>query len=216
MRMRKKHWAPDMIAQRTDCVISDPGELRGNWKQLAGDSQIRVEIGSGKGDYWISMAHRYPDCLWIAVEKDESCVGIALKKCLDNTTENMKIINGDAAEIEQWFAEDEIDVIHLNFSDPWPKKRQTKRRLTYGTFLDSYRKILKEDGLVIMKTDNAKLFEYSLVSFGDNGWHLEEVSVDYRREPHDEDAITEYEASFMALGQPIYRAIWKPSGGKQV
>ena len=209
MRMRKKHWAKDMIAQRTDCVIAAPEEMKGCWRELAADREIRVEIGSGKGDYWISMAHLYPDCLWIAVEKDESCVGIALKKCLDNTTSNMKIINGDATDIDKWFDENEVDVIHLNFSDPWPKKRQTKRRLTYGTFLQQYNRILKKGGRVIMKTDNVTLFEYSLVSFDENGWHLKEVSVDYRRDPHQEDAITEYEASFMELGQPIYRAMWQ-------
>ena len=206
--MRKKHWAKDMIAQRTDCVIYTPEEMRGNWKSLAPGEEIRVEIGSGKGDYWIKMSHQYPEILWIAIEKDESCVGITLKKALDCTEKNMKIINGDAASLYEWFGDNEVDVIHLNFSDPWPKKRQTKRRLTYGTFLDNYRNILKPDGKVIMKTDNAKLFEYSLVSFGENGWKLSEVSVDYRRDEHPEDAITEYEASFMELGQPIYRAVW--------
>lgn len=210
MRMRKKHWAKDMIAQRTDCVIANPEEMKGRWKLLAGDKEIRVEIGSGKGDYWIGMSHLYPDCLWIAVEKDESCVGITLKKSLDCTSDNMKIINGDAAEIGNWFEDNEIDVIHLNFSDPWPKKRQTKRRLTYGTFLDSYRRILKDTGKVIMKTDNSQLFEYSLVSFDAADWQLLEVSVNWREKEHPEDTITEYEANFMALGQPIYRAVWRP------
>lgn len=210
MRMRKKHWAKDMIAQRTDCVIASPEEMKGRWKLLAGDREIRVEIGSGKGDYWIGMSHLYPDYLWVAIEKDESCVGITLKKCLENTTDNMKIINGDAAEIGNWFEENEIDVIHLNFSDPWPKKRQTKRRLTYGTFLESYRRILKENGRIIMKTDNAQLFEYSLISFDEADWQLLEVSVNWREKEHPEDVITEYEANFMALGQPIYRAVWRP------
>ena len=122
----------------------------------------------------------------------------------------MKIINGDAAEIGNWFEDNEIDVIHLNFSDPWPKKRQTKRRLTYGTFLDSYRRILKDTGKVIMKTDNSQLFEYSLVSFDAADWQLLEVSVNWREKEHPEDTITEYEANFMALGQPIYRAVWRP------
>ena len=215
MRMRKKKWAKPYIEERTDTVIQAPETCKGRWREILGTKEVRLEIGAGKGSYWIGMGEKYPDTGWIALEKSPDAAAIGLKKCLTPGS-NMKYIVGDAEGIDEWFAPGEVDVIHLNFSDPWPKKRQTKRRLTYGTFLDSYRKILKEDGLVIMKTDNAKLFEYSLVSFGDNGWHLEEVSVDYRREPHDEDAITEYEASFMALGQPIYRAIWKPSGGKQV
>ncbi len=214
MRMRKKTWAPEMIKSRTDCVIENPSELQGKWNELY-NGKVVVEIGAGKGDYWINMAHKYPDELWIAVEKDVSCAGIALKKSLENTAENMKFIVNDADEIETWFAENEVDRIHLNFSDPWPKKGHTKRRLTYASFLDSYKKILKEDGCIVMKTDNAKLFEFSLVSFAHNGFMLEEVSVDYRRDVHDEDAITEYEHNFMELGQPIYRAIFKPISKKE-
>ena len=210
MRMRKKPWAKEMIASRTDCVVEQPESLRGRWNKYSQNGEVRVEIGSGKGDYWISMAHLYPECAWIAIEKSVDCAAIALKKSLDNTLDNMKLIINDAANIEQWFAENEIDVIHLNFSDPWPKKSHTKRRLTYGTFLEQYRRILKEDGKLIMKTDNASLFEFSLLSFEENGWKLAEVSVDWRRNEHPEDAITEYERNFMELAQPIYRAVWRP------
>ena len=208
MRMRKKPWAKDMIASRTDCVIADPASYASKWAQFSESGEVRVEIGSGKGDYWINMAHMYPEIAFIAVEKSEDCAAISLKKCLENTTDNMKLIVDDAANITEWFAENEIDVIHLNFSDPWPKKGHTKRRLTYRSFLDSYKRILKDDGLIIMKTDNMKLFEYSLVSFSQAGWYLKDVSIDYRRDEHPEDAITEYEHNFMELGQPIYRAIW--------
>ena len=206
--MRKKSWAPDMIESRTDCVIGEPATMAGKWNSYGNGGEIRVEIGAGKGDYWIKMAHLYPEILWIAVEKDISCSGIALKKSLDCTGDNMKFIVGDAAEIRNWFTEGEVDAIHLNFSDPWPKKGHTKRRLTYGSFLEDYRYILKNNGKVIMKTDNSSLFEFSLLSFAENGWKLEEVSVDYRRNEHEEDAITEYESNFMAKGQPIYRAVW--------
>ncbi len=207
MRMRKKPWAKDMIESRTDCVIATPEEMAGNWHSF-GKEEIIVEIGAGKGDYWIGMGNMHPEQLWIAVEKDMSAAGIALKKSLEKTGENMKFIQKDAAAISTWFADGEVDCIHLNFSDPWPKKSHTKRRLTYGSFLQQYAQILKEDGTIIMKTDNAQLFEYSLVSFADAKWRLKDVSVDYRREVHDEDTITEYESNFMALGQPIYRAVW--------
>ncbi len=209
MRMRKKPWAKDMIASRTDCVISEPEKMAGNWGQFSSNGEVHLEIGAGKGDYWIKMAHQYPETAWIAVEKDINCAGIALKKSLDDTLSNMKFIVGDAGNIDEWFADGEIDVIHLNFSDPWPKKGHTKRRLTYGSFLNSYRRILKDDGKIIMKTDNSQLFEFSLISFEDNQWKLTDVSVDYRRNEHPEDAITEYESNFMELGQPIYRAIWQ-------
>jgi len=207
MRMRKKPWAKDMIENRQDCVISSPEEMAGHWRDFAYED-IVVEIGAGKGDYWIGMAHMYPQELWIAVEKCVDAAGIALKKSLENTAKNMKFIVDDAANIATWFKEKEVSRIHLNFSDPWPKKHHTKRRLTYGTFLNDYQKILRDDGVIVMKTDNAKLFEYSLVSFNENKWLLKEVSVDFRRDVHDEDTITEYEHNFMEKGQPIYRAVF--------
>lgn len=198
-----------MIRERSDCVIEQPAEMAGRWMTGRPYTKLHVEIGAGKGDYWIQMAHLYPEEMWVAIEKDRDCAAIALKKSLDQTTDNMKMIVGDARDIGSWFAEKEIDVIHLNFSDPWPKKRHTKRRLTHDEFLQVYRRILKDDGQLIMKTDNVRLFEYSLPTFSQNGWVMQEVSVDWRREEHPEDAITEYESNFMALGQPIYRAIWQ-------
>lgn len=208
MRMRKKTWAPEMIASRDDCVIFNPEELKGNWSHFNYE-KIVLEIGSGKGDYWINMAHKYPDELWIGVEKEISCAGIALKKSIDRTTNNMKFIVNDATNVSLWFSENEVDRIHLNFSDPWPKKHHSKRRLTYGKFLDQYRSILKKDGLIIQKTDNLELFEFSCQSFLENGWQLMEKDLDFRNKVHEEDAITEYEKNFIDKGQPIYRAVWK-------
>lgn len=210
MRMRKKPWAEEMIARRSDCVIAAPERYRGTWSRFSRDGSVHLEIGAGKGDYWIAMAHQYPASAWIAVEKDRSCAAIALKKSLDDTTDNMKLIIGDAGALADWFAEAEVDVIHLNFSDPWPKKRQAKRRLTARTFLAVYRRILKPQGELILKTDNPGLFEFSLLSAQQDGWTLKEVSVDWRREEHPEDAVSEYERGFMAQGQPIYRAVWTP------
>ncbi|MGI6509158.1 MAG: tRNA (guanosine(46)-N7)-methyltransferase TrmB [Erysipelotrichaceae bacterium] len=214
MRMRKKPWAKDLIQQRIDCVISNPETLKGKWKTFGYDT-IVVEIGAGKGDYWIGMGEKNPGELWVAVEKNIDAAAMALKKSIDCTSENMKFIVGDAEKIDLWFEEREVDRIHLNFSDPWPKKAHTKRRLTYGTFIERYKKVLKNDGCIIMKTDNAELFEYSLITFSENKWSLKDVSVDFRRETHDEDVITEYENNFMQLGQPIYRAIFKVSDGEK-
>ena len=107
--------------------------------------------------------------------------------------------------------ESAADVIHLNFSDPWPKKRYAKRRLSSATFLDQYKRILSRNGEIQMKTDNSSLFEYSLIEFQNAGFKMVEISVDYRRDKHDEDAITEYEQKFISLGQPIYRCVWRYS-----
>ncbi len=208
MRMRKKAWTNDMIEARKDCVVAEPEMYKSTWGQFSQNGEVHVEIGCGKGDYWLQMAHQYPESAWIAIEKDRDCAAIALKKSLDNTTSNMKMIIADAKDIGEWFERDEVDVLHLNFSDPWPKKRHTKRRLTHDEFLNVYKRILKKSGKLIMKTDNASLFEYSLVTFIQNDWQLLEVSVDYRRLEHPEDAITEYERHFMEMGQPIYRAVW--------
>jgi len=204
--MRKKVWAKDYIESRSDVVVFEPEMMKGKWNN--GKEKLRVEIGSGKGDYWIGMSKLYPNDMWVAVEKDESCTGIALKK-IENVNDNMKFVHADAANISNWFNENEVDIIHLNFSDPWPKKHHSKRRLSADSFVNDYKKILKKDGLIIMKTDNKQLFEFSLVSFSQHGLILQEASVDYRRDVHDEDVITEYERNFMDLGQPIYRCIFK-------
>ena len=108
-----------------------------------------------------------------------------------------------------YFEDGEIDRLYLNFSDPWPKKRYAKRRLSSATFLDQYKRILSFNGEIQMKTDNSALFEYSLIEFQNAGFKMVEISVDYRREKHDEDAITEYEQKFISLGQPIYRCVWR-------
>ena len=106
------------------------------------------------------------------------------------------------------FDNKEIDVIHLNFSDPWPKKRNSKRRLSHNSFLKKYYDLLSDDGQIILKTDNAKFFEFSLVELTHNNFSLENVWVNFRQEEHPEDAITEYESKFISLNQPIYRAIF--------
>ena len=169
-----------------------------------------VEIGCGKGNYSIEMANMNPEEGFIAIEKNESAAGIAAKK-MDEFSEkgNLRLVQDDASSISEWFANGEVDVIHLNFSDPWPKKRYAKRRLSSSSFLDQYKNILSEDGQIQMKTDNSALFEYSVLEFLNAGFILEDISVDYRREKHDEDAITEYEEKFIANGQPIYRSVWK-------
>lgn len=208
MRMRKVKWAVDYLND-ANCLIEDPSALKGTWKERFDQKKIHVEIGCGKGNYSLNMAKLYPQEAFIAVEKNESAAGIAAKKFDDaNQQENLVLIQKDAANISEWFSAREVDVIHLNFSDPWPKKRYAKRRLSSSQFLDQYAQILSDEGQIQMKTDNSSLFEYSLIEFQNAGYRMIEISVDYRRETHDEDVMTEYEEKFVSLGQPIYRCVW--------
>jgi len=213
MRMRKKPWAHDMIASRTDCVIADPSSMKGRWHAIA-PGRLHLEIGSGKGGYWIAMGHAYSQEGWVAVEKVPDAAAIALKKAGPDVLTSMKMIIGDGRDVAEWFAPGEVDCIHLNFSDPWPKKGHAKRRLTFPSFLANYAAILSADGQLIMKTDNEGLFDFSLATFAAAGWVTVEQCRDWRGQPHPEDAITEYEQSFMDLHEPIYRAVFsKPRKG---
>lgn len=207
MRMRRLKWAPQFLKE-SEMVIQTPAEYKGKWKSKYQKDTLHIEIGTGKGDYWIGMSQLYPDTLWVGIEKNESVAALAVRKS-GETSDNRRFIYGDAQVIDEWFAPGEVDVIHLNFSDPWPKNRTKKRRLSHPSFLKKYESILKRDGEIIMKTDNSSLFEYSVIEFQENGYYLSDFSVDFRRETHDEDIISEYERKFMEQGNPIYRAVWK-------
>ena len=213
MRMRKKKWADPYLQEHTDLALADPAQFRGKWHELLQCEKLHVELGMGKGDYLITMAHMYPEDGWVGVEKDRSAAAVALRKAVEEENadwHNKRMIPGDAENLEQWFEEGEIDVLHLNFSDPWPKKYTHKRRLSSEKFLDIYRRLLSRDGILQMKTDNKDLFEDSVMYFLHSGFMPEEFSVDYRRNEHPEDAVTEYERRFLDLGQPIYRICVRP------
>ena len=206
MRMRKVKWAVEYLGQSKK-KAAHPENRRGSWH--SDKKKLHVELGCGKGNYSLEMAKLYPDDLFIAVEKNDSAAGIAAKKFDESECDNLVLIHGDAADLGQWFDSGEIDVLHLNFSDPWPKKRYAKRRLSSSGFLNVYCSLLSSDGEIQMKTDNGPLFEFSVVEFLNTGFVLSELSVDYRRDPHPEDSITEYEEKFIRLGQPIYRCVFK-------
>ncbi len=208
MRMRKKSWAQPFLEQHPDYVIANPSEYKGKWKTLLPQAVLHLEIGCGKGDYFIQMAQKYPDHAFIAVEKDRNVAAVAAKKALEEVLPNTRMIASDAAAICDWFAPKEIQILHLNFSDPWPKTGHSKRRLSHAAFLKQYETILADDGEIQLKTDNQSLFEFSLREFSQNDWVLLEVSVDFRR-TEQEDAMTEYERKFVGLNQPIYRLVVK-------
>ncbi len=206
MRVRRLKWAEEFLGS-AEVVVQSPQDIKGNWNTYMNRECIHLEIGSGKGDYWIKMSDMYPDIGWIGMERNESVAAYAVKKS-EEAKENRKFIQNEAMHLLDYF-DKEIDAIHLNFSDPWPKKRTTKRRLSHGNFTSIYKQILKDDGELHMKTDNSALFEYSVVNILKEGFSIEELCVDFRRETHDEDAISEYEQKFMNKGNPIYRAVFK-------
>lgn len=208
MRMRKKKWAEPFIEEHRDFIIANPNEYKGKWKEVLNRESLHVEVGAGKGDYFINMSKMYPQEGWVAIEKDYSCGALAAKKALEDRKDNQLMIISDATDIGEWFACKEVDVIHLNFSDPWPKSKTKKRRLSHASFINKYLNILSDSGQLILKTDNEQFFEFSLVELTNNGFKLDQVWVNFRRDEHEEDAITEYESKFMALGQPIFRAIF--------
>lgn len=208
MRMRNKSWAKPLIENCNEFVVHEPSNMAGKWKQQLKCSELHLEIGCGKGDYWVLMADKHPECGWIGIEKNPNVAAIAIKKRIENPKSNALFIVDDAKDIENWFNQGELKVIHLNFSDPWPKKAHNKRRLSHAGFLNKYGNLLEAQGMIIMKTDNRSLFEFSLLEFAQNKWQLIEVNVDFRSEVQ-EDVISEYEQKFIDLNQPIYRAIWK-------
>lgn len=207
MRMRRKKWARPYVLERTDVVVYNPESLRGRWREVLGTDRIHLEIGAGKGAYWLQMAQMYPLEGWIAMERSVDAAAMGLKK-LEKAPGNMKMILADAAVLDQWFADGEVDVIHLNFPDPWPKKHHEKRRLTSPKFREEYQRILKDGGRVILRTDQKGLYEFSLESMSPC-FQLVEKDEDFRKSGHPEEAVTEYEAQFMKEGMPIYRVVWK-------
>lgn len=209
MRMRKKKWAEAWLDNHNDYIFSVPSNQKGNWRKLLSSEVIHLEIGMGKGDYTIGMSKLYPSEGWVGLEKDISAAATAARKVIDNELPiaNNRMIVSDAINLEEWFDEDEISTIHLNFSDPWPKKKYHKRRLSSDSFLNIYKKILKNNGEIIMKTDNEDLFESSLETFKEAGFKVVYVNRDFRSEKHDEDVISEYESKFISEGKVIYRLI---------
>ena len=208
MRLRNIPGARDEIAA-SPFTIKNPEEYKGRWKEFFGnDCPIPLEIGTGKGQFIIELAKRNPDVNYIGIEKFSSVLIRALEKQAEEELENLVFIRFDAEEIENVFAEDEIDRIYLNFSDPWPKDRHAKRRLTSDRFLGRYVHFLKKEGRVEFKTDNRDLFDFSLETAAEAGWRVKDVTYDlHHSEWNEGNIMTEYEERFSAQGNPIFRMV---------
>lgn len=201
MRLRNVKNAIDIV-NNSPYVIKDEKNYKGKFNKLfANNNPICIEIGMGKGDFIIGMATINPDINFIGIEKYESVMVRAIQKLEETKLPNLKLIRMDAIEISEVF-DHEIDTIYLNFSDPWPKVRHAKRRLTSPLFLDLYDSIFQGNPHIIQKTDNIGLFGYSLSSLSKKGYTLEEVSLDLSNTDIP-NICTEYEKKFIALGVKI-------------
>ena len=205
MRLRHKPNAiPEM--RENNKIFFDASVNKGKWKDIFGnDNPIHLEIGAGKGDFVTQMANLHKDINYIALEMNTNAFVVASRKMLDEDMTNVRAIIGNAENLEEFFEKGEVDKIYLNFSTPWPKKRHEKRRLTYKSFLDTFKQILPEKGEVHFKTDNRGLFEYSLVSFSQYGMKLKGVWLDLHASDFEGNVLTEYEQKFSSKGQVIYR-----------
>ena len=198
----------DQILSSSPFFIADGSSYKGKWHRLFGnDRPIYLEIGMGKGKFLIENAIRYPEINFVGIERYDSVLARALEKVPENL-KNIKIVRLNAEYIEKLF-DHEISLIYLNFSDPWPKKKHHRRRLTSLEFLGKYDTIFQTDAVIVQKTDNADLFAYSLCCLSQYGYVLEDVSLDYQPTVEDENIETEYEERFRKLHLPIYRLIAK-------
>lgn len=203
MRLRKDKNAEQTIEENSSLVIKDLEAKVGNWKKFYNKDKLYLEIGMGKGKFIIENALKNPDTLYIGLEREATVLVKALKKLKKQNISNLVLLSEDAENLNTFFSKGEIDKIYLNFSDPWPKNRHTKRRLTHETFLDDYKFVLSDDGDIELKTDNAKLFAYTALTFNNYDMELLDLSVDLHSER--EDIITtEYEERFLGENKPIY------------
>ena len=211
MRLRNIPGSRDVIAD-SPLVIHNEEEMKGKWSSFFGnDHPIHIEIGMGKGTFIIESAKRNPDINYIGIEKYSSVRFRALEKMEEEELKNLIFIRMDAEYIENVFDKEEVSNIFLNFSDPWPKERNAKRRLTSDRFLKRYTNIMKKDGRVIFKTDNNDLFEYSVETARECGWNIEALTRDLHNSEYNEDnIITEYEKKFSGLGSKINMMIISP------
>lgn len=208
MRLRHIKGAEQQIAE-SPFVIHDPEEQKGHWRDVFGnDHPIEIEVGMGKGKFIMELAAAHPDVNYLGIERYSSVLLRALQKRAERDLSNIFFLCIDAKEMADYFAPGEVSRIYLNFSDPWPKDRHAKRRLTSPVFMEVYDSILKPDGVIEFKTDNRGLFEYSLESIPAAGWDILAHTFDLHRSDMAEgNVMTEYETKFASEGKPICKLV---------
>ena len=203
MRLRNVKGAKEII-EKSNYIVLEPKKYKNKFRKLFGnDNPIYIEIGMGKGQFIINNALTYPNINFIGIEKFDSVIVRAIQKLEDKEIPNLKLIRIDALEINEVFGA-EVDRIYLNFSDPWPKDKHAHRRLTSLNFLQKYDLIFRNNCDIIMKTDNRKLFEYSIKSFTDYDYKIHDMSLDLYNDDYKDNIPTEYEDKFVGKGQVIY------------
>ena len=207
MRVKHKKWAVPLMEANPEMMTMDPASFKGRWQErFAKPQPLQVEVGMGKGQFIIGMAKAHPEIIFIGLEIESTVAAIALKNALPEQLPNLTLVRGDGAGLDTYFEDGSIDRLYLNFSDPWPKTRHEKRRLTYKTFLANYQQVVKPGGGLEFKTDNQGLFEYSLTSLNNFGMIFDGVWLNLHESPENEGNVeTEYEQRFASLGQPIYK-----------
>lgn len=211
MRLRNIKGSREVIGS-SEYVIHEEETKAGTWHEIFGNQNpVCIEVGMGKGQFIMELARRNPQNNYVGIEKYSSVLLRALEKMEkeEQPLENLVFIRMDAENIEKVFAEEEVSKIYLNFSDPWPKDRHAKRRLTSKEFMKRYDRILKKDGVVEFKTDNRPLFDFSLESVVEAGWKLDAHTFDLHKDPsmNAGNIMTEYEEKFSAMGNPIHKLI---------
>ena len=205
MRMRRMKNLEPRLEAVAEYRIEDPASLRGNWRSLMSSArELRVEVGCGKGKFTVETAKQEPDVLIIALERVREAMVIGMEQAQRMGLKNVWFVSMDVAEIDQYFAESEIDLLYINFCDPWPRSKNAKRRLTYHTFLEKYRKVIRLGGQIHFKTDNAKLFAWSLEEFEAYHFPVQNVTFDLHANGP-VGIMTGYEEKFYQLGTPINR-----------
>ena len=206
MRLRNVKGASGVISN-SNYIINNYFDYKGDFKSLFNNNNpIHIEVGMGKGDFIIGMALSNPNINFIGIEKFDSVLVRAVQKLDNLSIPNLRLIRMDALYIDDVFSK-EVDCLYLNFSDPWPKERHAKRRLTSDLFLSKYDSIFRDDCNIIMKTDNRKLFEYSIMSFNNYGYIIDDISLDLYNDDLSGNVQTEYEKKFVSNGNIIYRII---------
>jgi len=207
MRMRKKK---NLVPRMEACgalLVRDPEAEKGRWRaRMPGAAKLRLELGCGKGRFTAETAAAHPEDLFVAVERVPDAMVIAMERCRALGLTNVCFIDGDAASLERYFAPGEVDLIYINFCDPWPSVKHARRRLTHEDFLRGYRRVLREGGQIHFKTDNRALFDWSLFQFPKAGFELSQVTHDLHANGV-QGVMTDYEEKFHALGTPIDRCV---------
>ncbi len=191
------------ILDNCDRVVKNPSQYKGQWqKKFNNLNKIYLEIGTGKCSFILESAKKNPNINFIGIEKSASVLAIGIKNVID-IPKNLFLLNYSASEINKIF-DNEIDLLYLNFSDPWPKERHEKRRLTSDNYLKKYDLIFKNEKHIVFKTDNQLFFEYSIISFINNKYLINDISLDLHNSKINDNIITEYEEKFSQKGQRIY------------